>query len=420
MVVISQNSNMCFSDYLSVILVIVLITLSNSVNGSLTLDQMLLTSFSDLGACKFNEPYHDRTLGYIDANATYYCDQSTPTTMRQKPGITCCTPMTPEHMMVRFRLFKPGQGEVGDLDWRSVSDSDRLDPERRVVFITHGYLENPEISTFMYPMTDGFLTNGDQVVIIDWRHSNSIQYFQSVANLRVIGAMVGHMIVTLDIADRTLFVGFSLGAQMMGEAGRFVKNHNQLINECLGLDPAGAGFDGGHEGIRLTKSDCRVVQVIHTGSSSTLSSVVGFLSLQLGTYHKCGHCDFWVNCGHGQPKCNLDIDGLVHGLKDILTDHDISKLFTWLGSRVCSHTRAAEVAKSSLLGLCDYQTEKCHSPWCGEGPWTTWSCSGTGSPGLQLPPLANGCSPDHDANYILRTSDFSPWCNPRHHGHRFG
>lgn len=94
-------------------------------------------------------------------------------------------------------------------------------------------------------MVKAFNANGDKVIFVDWRNGNQVHYWQAVGNTRVIGAMIGRAIINWDIAERTLIVGFSLGAQIAGEAGRYTQtNAGLMINECHGLDPAGPFYDG--------------------------------------------------------------------------------------------------------------------------------------------------------------------------------
>ena len=93
----------------------------------------------------------------------------------------------------------------------------------------------------------------------DWRRANGVNYWQAIGNTRVLGAIIGRAILNWDIADRTLAVGFSLGAQIIGEAGAFTQanGNGTKINECHGLDPAGPFYDGCSNDVTLDRSDCR-------------------------------------------------------------------------------------------------------------------------------------------------------------------
>lgn len=76
-------------------------------------------------------------------------------------------------MQVRFRLFKPNKGEVGDLDWRA--DTNSQIGSGRVVFIVHGYFESPDSSPWMFSLGEGYTKGGNDVVLVDWRHANQGQ-----------------------------------------------------------------------------------------------------------------------------------------------------------------------------------------------------------------------------------------------------
>lgn len=64
--------------------------------------------------------------------------------------------------------------------------------------------------------------------------------------------------------------------------------------QSIGIDPAGPGFTVPWDfgvGTRLSKSDARYVQCIHTSMGT------------LGTAKECGHADFILNGGYTQPGC---------------------------------------------------------------------------------------------------------------------
>lgn len=166
---------------------------------------MIKDGLASLPACLTGKAYTDPTLGPIDDNATFYCSVKYPTTYRQLPGLTCCTPQTPDYMKVRFRLYLPNEGEVKDLDWRSETiDSKIIDG--RINFIAHGFMETIETSPWMKQLGKAYTDLGEQVVFVDWRHANQLQYFQSVANLRVVGWMIGRMIVKWNVSLALLFL----------------------------------------------------------------------------------------------------------------------------------------------------------------------------------------------------------------------
>lgn len=182
---------------------------------------------------------------------------------------------------------------------------------------------------------------------------------------------------------------------------------------CIGLDPAGPAFDGGPDDMRFTSDDCRVVTAIHSSSASTKLLPLNLaLNVQLGTYYKTGHCDYWVNCGHMQGLCEADIDfeGVLNALKGMSQGSD-SQTAQYIAGKVCNHMRAPLVLSSSVNGKCDYKTESCTK--CGEG---VLDCEGGGlGTGLPFPNATTiACDPSkgNKQNFILRTTNTADYCNP--------
>jgi hypothetical protein len=62
------------------------------------------------------------------------------------------------------------------------------------------------------------------------------------------------------------------------------------------FDPAYPGFDGPNARRRLTKSDAKFVDVIHTNARTGLSNAVGIET-------PLGHADFYPNGGSRMPGC---------------------------------------------------------------------------------------------------------------------
>ena len=155
------------------------------------------------------------------------------------------------------------------------------------------------------------------------------------------------MYLNFQIADKALVVGFSLGGQIFAEAGKYVNQHGngKQIAECHGLDPAGPWFDPLHGqmlDMELDKSDCKVVQVVHSSANyNPKVSIDSAFMLKFGTGFKSGHCDFWVNCGHDQGDlCHGDINimDLIKAMSTMFKDGG-DKAMKWFSVHVCSHLR---------------------------------------------------------------------------------
>ena len=361
----------------------------------------------------------------------------------------------------------------------------------------------PIQETWIYDLKNGWLhRDASHVIIVDWKRGNRVNYFQAASNVRILGMMIGQLILKNDIADKTLAVGFSLGAQIIGEAGKFVQsggkinfdgdvsanesagmpanetahssssrgssgdslaswnpfsrgslntgssnrdsqsNRNssngssfngrnssdtgstnsrpglnqprrgQKIKECHGLDPAGPFFDGCPDEIVLDKSDCELVQIIHTSADRDFRRVIGILEQDFGSWKKSGHCDYWINCGRGpQPEC------LVKKFGDFLKSAlGLESNETVKESQVsCSHGRAPEIYNAQLNRTCNFKSLDC--PSCVEDTNCTnyansmFSDRNTNYYGFMMD---SECTPQDDRNFFVRTSGGSTLCDFDH------
>jgi len=194
---------------------------------------------------------------------------------------------------------------------------------------------------------------------------------------------------------------------MIGEAGRYTQKYGIKIDECHGLDPAGPFFDGCDESIRLTKNDCRLVQVIHTSAGVVPS--FSTLTLNLGTYYKSGHCDYWINCGHRQEPCyDMKYEQLIKGTARLLMLSD-GEIQSWAASRVCSHWRATEVYTSNVERQCPFRAYPC--PDCAKiGVYHECKATVYKAHNNTMIPFGT-CSPESDENYYVESGSMSPYCD---------
>lgn len=157
--------------------------------------------------------------------------------------------------------------------------------------------------------------------------------------------------------------------------------------------------------IRLDKGDCKIVEIVHTNSGPNDANDVD--EMRLGTSHKSGNCDYWINCGSDQgPNCGFGTFG------DFI-NNDGSENKEYLEKTnpqaFCSHTRAPKVLISAIAGSCKYAVHKCED--CGKGPKKFNTCKKDDKPceGRSLPPHS-GCKPDSDDNFYVSSSDKDPFC----------
>lgn len=169
----------------------------------------------------------------------------------------------------------------------------------------------------MDDMRKAFLKYGDvNVVVVDWRNGNGMPYSQAVANTRIIGMMVGKFVemvtnTTRSSLDSFHLIGHSLGAHIVGYAGKYLKGN---VAHITGLDPAGPMFEGvKNAAARLWYTDGQFVEAIHTDIANLIPTY------GLGMNETCAHVDVIINGGKKQPGCKddikeaIEIEGLIEG-----------------------------------------------------------------------------------------------------------
>lgn len=330
-------------------------------------------------------------------------------TVRNVPGVTCCAPQNPDIIDTKLLFFRRGN-KTRVLNWRNPEEANDLQTESgRIVFIVHGWTEKISFSQWITDMVNGFTAMGDGAIVVDWRGGNSIHYWQASANIRTVGAVIGHAIGSWGIADRTLFVGFSLGGQMIGETARYLQRRfGQKMAECHGLDPAGPFFDGCSNEILLDKEDCRLTQVVHTSASDvpTLETAV----VRFGTRRKSGHCDFWLNCGFNQGPCiDMAFPDFIKALVRLGMASD-AEMANWVSNRLCSHWRAPESYNQVLNRNTSCPAYDC--PSCGTTHFCVPSRTTRTKIGATnyLPPYSE-CSADMNVNFYVYSGSYKPYCD---------
>ncbi|XP_065069259.1 phospholipase A1-like isoform X4 [Rhopilema esculentum] len=222
-------------------------------------------------------------------------------------------------------------------------------------------------------MKDELLKRDDfNVIGVYWGKGARKQYFQAAGNTRLVGAQIAYLIQRLHNDLRLCYskvhlIGFSLGAQVAGFAGKRLREKGHVISRITGLDPAGPVFAREPSKARLDSTDARFVDVIHTS----------FLYF-VGIKDRSGDIDFYVNGGGAQPGCGLN------------------KV-----PPTCSHFRAVELFIKSINPPCEYRSYECSNytafrfGYCKNARSTVM--------GYDVSKGARG-------KYYLQTSETSPFC----------
>ncbi|XP_014664199.1 PREDICTED: LOW QUALITY PROTEIN: inactive pancreatic lipase-related protein 1-like [Priapulus caudatus] len=182
-------------------------------------------------------------------------------------------PWPPEEIGTDFWLYtrrNPVEYQIMDVNMEhSISASywDKLNPTKILV---HGF-QSSGTSQWLQDMRDKLLLDDDyNVIVVDWKEGASagllhIDYSQSVANTRVVGAQIAQLVHLLTgsygaSASDFHIIGHSLGAHIGGYAGERIPN----LARISVLDPTGPCFENNPEA-RLDSNDAIFVDVIHTG-----------------------------------------------------------------------------------------------------------------------------------------------------------
>ncbi|KAJ8736506.1 hypothetical protein PYW08_007162 [Mythimna loreyi] len=181
---------------------------------------------------------------------------------------------------------------------------------RGLKVIVHGWNSNG--NSGMNPqITSAFLAVQDvNVIVVDWRALANSNYITAANGVPGVGQFLGNFLVWLIGTaggnwNNVHLIGFSLGAHVVGNAGRQAGGRPSRVT---GLDPAGPNWGGNPNA--LNPNAGVYVEAIHTDGGL------------LGIFDRVANADFYPNGGRNpQPGC-------------------------WVST--CSHSRAPELFASSV------------------------------------------------------------------------
>ncbi|XP_022824519.1 pancreatic lipase-related protein 2-like [Spodoptera litura] len=194
------------------------------------------------------------------------------------------------------------------------------------VVVVHGWLSN-QYTSINPTIRDAYLGKSDtNVIVMDWRRLALADYATAVRGVPAVGRGLGQFLTFLNRVTGQPFsqmhlVGFSLGAHIVGNAGRELGGRAARVTA---LDPAGPLWN--YNSNRVNPNDGIYVEAIHTDGG------VG----GLGIGSNVANADFYPNGGNSQPACYTSL---------------------------CNHNRAwelfaATVTYNHLVGrLCTTQTQ---------------------------------------------------------------
>ncbi|XP_063909022.1 lipoprotein lipase-like [Zophobas morio] len=210
-----------------------------------------------------------------------------------------------------------------------------------IVFLIHGWTSDGSASWYDSTIDALWQTNDQYHFIkVDWSIRSKTIYITAQSAVDEAGIIIANFIVKLNNTysvpfENILEIGFSLGAQVAGFAGKEVqKLTEKKISRIVALDPAGPLFDGRPKEEMLNPNDAENVVVIHTNG--------GFA----GYVDDAGTIDIFPNGGSSQPGCTVAL------LRNIL------KLSETIG---CSHSRSYKLFVEALLHPDKFQAKKCYN-----------------------------------------------------------
>ncbi|KAJ8712438.1 hypothetical protein PYW07_005280 [Mythimna separata] len=186
---------------------------------------------------------------------------------------------------------------------------------------------------------DAHLAAGNyNFIAVDWSRLIVFPwYISAVQNSRYMGRKLADFVQFLDSAGvpaATIHVvGFSLGAEAAGFAGKHLRSRGLLLGRITGLDPAYPGYSLSNNDGHLAKGDATFVDVLHTNPG-----VFGFL-------RPIGDVDFYANPGSWiQPGCWVD---------ELIKNREFRFVYG------CSHVRSWRLYSESLRNPSGFPATLC-------------------------------------------------------------
>ncbi|CAD7011803.1 unnamed protein product [Ceratitis capitata] len=224
-------------------------------------------------------------------------------------------------------------------DERRLSKSN-FDLQQPLAFYIHGFSESATgDKQSSQQLKDAFLKSSNyNVILVDWSPMTVMPWYtNAVDNLPVAARFIARFLrflVANGYQTRHIhLIGFSLGAEVAGFAGKQLLEWGIVLPRITGLDPPLPLFESNSGNRHLTQTDARFVDVIHTDGGI------------LGNPEAMGHADFYPNGGRAlQPGC---------ARQEIANNR-------WLNILIgCSHQRAWEYFVESINNPYAFPVDKC-------------------------------------------------------------
>ncbi|KAL4711535.1 hypothetical protein ACJJTC_000551 [Scirpophaga incertulas] len=184
-----------------------------------------------------------------------------------------------------------------------------------------------------------YLSSGEyNFIAVDWSRLIAFPWYASaVRNTRYMGRRLATYVQFLEsagVAATSLHViGFSLGAEAAGFAGKALRARGVRLGRITGLDPAYPGYSLNNNDGHLSRGDAIFVDVVHTNPG-----VLGFPQ-------PIGDVDFYANPGQWiQPGCWAN---------QLVRNRELRFIYG------CSHNRAWRLYAESLSNTAGFPATLC-------------------------------------------------------------
>lgn len=343
---------------------------STNVQGNIELQDLIPDFTRQVEHCYTSPGFTDPDLG------TFTAEYSSSCVMPSR-----CAPEKPENINVKFLLFlRQHPSKVFEVNHKDFWVSRKL--RGKVTFFVNGFFSDYKSDKNSNQTVYGLLNTIEfdtDVILVDYFHGDVFRD-QAVANTRVIGAMIGQFVSDLRIVQKTVCIGFSIGAHICGFAGQWLLGHrDQILPSCIGIDPSGPGYEGCPNDKKLSIGDCGVISILHGSYFPTQGSIYG-------NQEKSGNCDFYVNYKLREPGCpTTDSKDFINSISRLSFDDFVSGIKFQVA---CDHLRTYELFNSLLSKGILLKATKCLGNL-------------DNSPNTKFLPPFNRCKSGDDISYCL-------------------
>ncbi|KAF5291389.1 hypothetical protein FQR65_LT01699 [Abscondita terminalis] len=237
----------------------------------------------------------------------------------------CCVLKNPRNYMSIYFVTKPKNNTIKlkIIKKKGYLKSKGFNSNIDTIMYIHGFSEHG-LGVSAKGVRDAYLSKEKDynIMLLDWAHLSVFPWYtEAVENSKIVGNILGDFVRFYSntgelFVDKLHLIGFSLGSHIAGSVGKLLKK--EKLSRITALDPAFPQFSLTDTTQRLSTSDAKYVDVIHTDGG-----IFGFPT-------SLGHADFYPNGGQQvQPGCepsqlaeNGDLISIVNIAKPSFQEED--------------------------------------------------------------------------------------------------